>query len=86
MEQIGTCPCLYEKSKMSYKERDVNRNAWCKVAEKLNFIQNLYKCRHEKLGDCCGSPITKNRRVWPSLSGDRKVSSSRQKNDGYFFQ
>ena len=34
---------------MSYKERDVNRNAWSKVAEKLNFIQNgICKCRYQK--------------------------------------
>ena len=33
MEQIKTYPCLYNKSKMSYKERDVKRNAWSKVAE-----------------------------------------------------
>ena len=39
MEQIRTDPCLYEKSKMSYKEGDVNRNAWGKVAEKLDSIQ-----------------------------------------------
>ena len=40
MEQIKNYPCLYDKSKMSYKECDVNRNAWSKVAEKLDFIQN----------------------------------------------
>ena len=39
MEQIRTYPCLYDKSKMSYKEGDVNRNAWGKVAEKLDSIQ-----------------------------------------------
>ena len=39
MEQIRTYPCLYEKSKMQYKEGDVNRNAWGKVAEKLDFTQ-----------------------------------------------
>ena len=33
--------CLYDKSKMLYKERDVNRNAWSKVGEKLNFRQNM---------------------------------------------
>ena len=50
MEQIRTYPCLYDKSKTSYKERDVNRNAWSKVAEKLDFIQNsIYKCIYEKL-------------------------------------
>ena len=50
MEQIRTYPCLCDKSKMSDKERDVNRNAWSKVAGKLDFIQNsIYKCRYEKL-------------------------------------
>ena len=39
MEQIRTYPCLNGKSKMSYKEGDVNRNVWGKVAEKLDFIQ-----------------------------------------------
>ena len=35
---------------MSYKERDVKRNAWSKVAEKLDLVQNdMYKCRSEKL-------------------------------------
>ena len=34
---------------MSYKERDVNGNAWSKIAEKLDFIENVYKCISEKL-------------------------------------
>ena len=59
VEQIRTYPCLYLKNKMSYKERDVNRNAWSKVVENLDFIQNVYKCRHEKLNDCCcAAPFT----------------------------
>ena len=53
---------------MSYKKRDMDRNTWSKVAEKLDFIQNVYKCRHEKLSDCCASPVAKNRRVRTSLS------------------
>ena len=54
---------------MSYKECDVNRNAWSKDAEKLDFIQkSIYKCRYEKLSDCCTSPVAKNRRVRASLS------------------
>ena len=52
----------------SYKEHDVNRNVWSKVAEKLDFIPDVYKCRHEKLSDCCASPVAKNRRVKASLS------------------
>ena len=43
MKQKTTYPCLYDKTKMSYKEGDVNRNA-----EKLDFIQNKYKYRQEK--------------------------------------
>ena len=42
MEQISTYPCLFDKSKMLYKEGDVNRNAWGKAAEKLDFIQTVY--------------------------------------------
>ena len=50
MKQIWTYPCLYNKSKMLYKERDVNRNAWGKAAKKLDFTQNSkYKFRYEKL-------------------------------------
>ena len=50
MEQIRNYPCLYDKTKMSCKESDVNRNAWSKVAEKLDFIQNgICKCRYKKL-------------------------------------
>ena len=41
MEEIRSYLCLFDKSKMSFKEHDVNRNAWSKVAEKLNFIQNF---------------------------------------------
>ena len=50
MEEIRNYPCLYDKTKMSCKESDVNRNAWSKVAEKLDFIQNgICKCRYKKL-------------------------------------
>ena len=52
MEQKTTYPCLHDKSEMSYKKGDVNRNAWSRVAEKLYFIQNIYKCRQEKPCDC----------------------------------
>ena len=69
MEQRRSHPCLYDKSKMSYKEHDVSRNAWNKVAEKLDFIQNgIYKCSYEKISDCSRSPVATNRRVRPSLS------------------
>ena len=53
---------------MSCKERDVNRNAWSKVVEKLDFMQNVDKCRHEKFSDCYSSPVEKNRRVMANLS------------------
>ena len=45
MEQTRNYPCLYNKSKMSYKERDVNRNAWSKVVKKFDFKQNVWKTR-----------------------------------------
>ena len=53
---------------MLCKERDVNRNGWSKVAENLDFMQNIHKCRHEKLNDCNASPVAKDRRVSASLS------------------
>ena len=35
---------------MSYKERDVNRNAWNRVTEKIAFHTKRYiQCRYEKL-------------------------------------
>ena len=69
IEQISTYPCLYDKSKISYKQRGVDRNAWSKVAEKLDFIQNgICKCRYEKLSDCCASPVAENRRFRASIS------------------
>ena len=50
MEQIRNYPCLYDKSKMLYKEFDVSTDAWIKVAEKLDLMQNgIYKCRYKKL-------------------------------------
>ena len=66
MEQIRNYPCLYNKSKMSYKERDVNRNAWSKVVKSL--ISNK---TYEKLGDCCTSPVAKNQRVRASFSATK---------------
>ena len=50
LDQIRTYRCLYKKSKMSYKERGVNINAWSKVVEKFDFIPNgICKGRFEKL-------------------------------------
>ena len=35
---------------MLYKEHDVNRNAWSKIAQKIGFHTNgICKCRCEKL-------------------------------------
>ena len=68
MEQIRSYLCLCEQSEM-YKECDINRNAWSKVAEKLDFLQNcICRCRYEKLSDCCEFPVAKNQRVRTSLS------------------
>ena len=41
MEQIRTYS-LYDKSKMLYKEHDVNRKTWSKVAEKIAFHRKWY--------------------------------------------
>ena len=50
------------------QKQNVNINAWTKVAEKLDFIQNcMYKCRYEKISDWCGSPVLKNKRVRASF-------------------
>ena len=72
MEQIRTYPCLYDKSKISYNERDINRNTRSKVAEKLDFICKcryqmfICKCRYQK--DFHAFPVVKNRRVRANLS------------------
>ena len=33
-------PCLYEKSKKEYKDKNVVENAWKQVAEKLEFLSD----------------------------------------------
>ena len=33
-------PVLYDKTSRGYKEKDVVINAWKKVAERLDFIEN----------------------------------------------
>ena len=40
MEEIKNYPCLYDKSKTWYREREVSRNTWTKAAEKLDVMQN----------------------------------------------
>ena len=39
-EEVRSFPCVYDKSQKGYKEKDVVRNAWSKVAEKLDFIED----------------------------------------------
>ena len=37
-------PVLYDKAQKGYKEKDVIADAWGKVAEKLDFIENGISC------------------------------------------
>ena len=55
---VRTYPCLYDKNKKEYKDKNVCENAWGKVVEKLEFIEN---------GECfqiflslCSSDIERN--------------------------
>ena len=43
-EEVQFFPCLYDRTQKSYKEKDVVRNAWNSVAEKLEFIENGKIC------------------------------------------
>ena len=36
-EAGSVSPCLYDKSKKEYKDKNVVENTWKQVAEKLNF-------------------------------------------------
>ena len=38
-EKVRSYPCLYDKSSKSYKEKDVVKNGWTKIAEELDFIE-----------------------------------------------
>ena len=38
-EVIRKYPCLYDKSKKEYKDKNVTENAWKVVADQLDFIQ-----------------------------------------------
>ena len=40
VEVIRKYPCLYDKSKKEYKDKNVTKNAWIEVADQLDFIQN----------------------------------------------
>ena len=39
-EIVKTLPCLYDKTTKEYKEKDVSTNAWNKVTEQLDFIED----------------------------------------------
>ena len=39
-EAVRTYPCLYDKNKKEYKDKSVFENAWGKVIEGLEFIEN----------------------------------------------
>ena len=39
-EKVKQYPCLFDKSKKAYKERDVVKNAWEAVASSLEFVEN----------------------------------------------
>ena len=47
VEVVRTYPCLYDKSKKECKDKNVCENAWEKVIEKLEFIENG-KCRSSR--------------------------------------
>ena len=40
VEVIRKYPCLYDKSKKEYKDKNITKNAWIEVADQLDFIQN----------------------------------------------
>ena len=37
---VCTYPCLYDKNKKQYKDKNVCEDDWAKVIEKLEFIEN----------------------------------------------
>ena len=39
-EAVCTYPCLYDKNKREYKDKNVRENVWGKVIEKLKFIES----------------------------------------------
>ena len=39
-EKVKPYPALYDKRVKGYKEKDVVRNAWTKVAEKPDLVEN----------------------------------------------
>ena len=39
-ETVKAFPCLYDKTKKGYKEKDVVTNAWNSVVNQLDFIED----------------------------------------------
>ena len=39
-EKVKQFPVLYDKTVKGYKKKDVVKNAWNKVAESLDFVEN----------------------------------------------
>ena len=40
VETVRTFPCLYDKSKKEYKDKNVVQNAWKEVVDQPDFIEN----------------------------------------------
>ena len=58
VKAVRTYLCLYDKNKKEYKDKNVCENAWGKVVEKLEFIENG-KCFQIFLS-LCSSEIERN--------------------------
>ena len=39
-DEVRLLPCLYDKTEKGYKEADVVADAWDRIAEKLDFIED----------------------------------------------
>ena len=39
-ETVWKFPCLYDKPKKEYKDKNAVQNAWKEVADQLDFIEN----------------------------------------------
>ena len=39
-ESVREFPCLYDKLKKEYKDKNIVMNAWKEVSDQLNFIEN----------------------------------------------
>ena len=60
-EAVRTYPCLYDKNKTEYKDKNVCEIVWGKVIEKLEFMENG-KCFQIFLS-LCSSEIERNLNV-----------------------